>query len=304
MAERMRVVMVRTGLSARSLSVFLFALSEVVLLSLFTVAHTPASEGDPVKTMDVIHGDPGAKFLHKGALPSVDDVPAGPKGDAIRYGFELIVHTQQYLKGNVGNSLTCQNCHLGAGRTPHAAPFVGLYSLYPIYRTKNGMVTTLPMRINSCFRRSMNGKPLPYDSKEMTALVSYMAWLSEGIPVGTEIPERGFPRIEPTRPPNPKEGDRLFTAKCAVCHGLDSEETAVGPHLWGPQSFNNGAGMARIPTMAAFIKQNMPRDQGGTLTEDEAYDLAAFIATKPRPDFPDRIHDYPKGENPDQEPLF
>jgi thiosulfate dehydrogenase len=300
----MGVVMFRTVLSARSFTALLLALSALVFLSSFMVVHGAASEEHPVSKIAGIHGDPSAKFLHKGILPSIDDVPAGPKGDAIRYGFELVVHTQQHLKGNVGNSLTCQNCHLGAGRTPHAAPFVGLSSLYPIYRTKNGMVTTLPMRINSCFRRSMNGKPLPYDSKEMTALVSYMAWLSEGIPVGTEIPERGFPRIDPTRPPNPKHGNKLFTAKCAVCHGLDSEGTPIGPHVWGPHSFNNGAGMARIPTLAAFIRENMPRDQGETLTNDEAYDLAAFIASQPRPDFPDRIYDYPKGDNPDQAPLF
>jgi thiosulfate dehydrogenase len=89
-----------------------------------------------------------------------------------------------------------------------------------------------------------------------------------------------------------------------VCHGLNSEETAVAPHLWGPYSFNNGAGMARIHTLAAFIRQNMPRDQGDTLTKDEAYDLAAFISSQPRPDFPDRIHDYPKGHEPDEAPLF
>ena len=298
--------MVRTRLSARSLPAFLLTLSGMVLFSLLIVAHAVAAAAadNPVKKMDAIHGDPGAKFLHRGILPSVDDVPAGPKGEAIRYGFELVVHTQQHLKENVGNSLTCQNCHLGAGRTPYAAPFVGLYSLYPIYRTKNDKVTTLEMRINSCFRRSMNGTPLPYDSKEMTALISYMAWLSEGIPVGTEIPERGFPPIQPTRPPDPKQGSQLFTAKCAVCHGLDSKETAFAPHLWGPQSFNNGAGMARISTLAAFIRQNMPRDQGDTLTKDEAYDLAAFIAGQPRPDFPDRIYDYPKGGNPDHAPLF
>jgi len=299
--------MIWTGLSSQRLNAFLLALGVALLLPV-QMAHTEASDRKPVKTpsraLKVIHGDTSSKFLHKGTLPSIDEIPAGPKGEAIRYGFELITHTPELLKKHVGNTLTCQNCHLGAGRIPHAAPFVGLHSLYPIYRTKNDRVNTLEMRINSCFRRSMNGTPLPYDSKEMTAMVSYMAWLSEGIPAGAAIPERGFPRIKPTRSPDPKQGSRLFTAKCAVCHGVDGQGTSVAPPLWGPHSFNNGAGMARIPTMAAFIRQNMPRDQGGTLTVDEAYDVAVYVGSQPRPDFPDRIHDYPKGDNPDKAPLF
>ena len=303
-----RVIMVQTYVITLRLLVFWLALLGMVLHVQDRWAHAETPDANPAETRsqtpNITHGDSNLRFVHSGSLPSLDEIPAGPKGEAIRYGFKLVTQTPKLLKAYLGNTLTCQNCHLGAGRTPHAAPFVGVYSLYPIYRTKNDRVNTLEMRINACFRRSMNGKPLEHDSNEMAALVSYMAWLSEGIPAGTEIPERGFPRIHPTRQPDSKQGNRLFTAKCAVCHGVDGQGTAVAPPLWGPQSFNNGAGMARVPTLAAFIRQNMPRDQGGTLTEDEAFDVAVFVTSQPRPDFPDRIHDYPKGHNPDNAPLF
>ena len=66
----------------------------------------------------------------------------------------------------------------------------------------------------------------------------------------------------------------------------------------GPDSFNNGAGMNRLLTTTRFIRQNMPLGASHTATvlnDDEAYDVAAFILSKPRPskahleaDFPAR----------------
>ena len=250
-----------------------------------------------------VHGSPATGFSLLPSLPSLEDLPPGEKGVAIRFGYELIVNTQQHLKEYVGNALNCRSCHLDAGRTPYAAPFVGVYAAYPMYRSRNAMMNTLERRINDCFERSMNGKDLPYDSDEMGALVTYMAWLSTGIPTGTIIPERGYPRIKTTRPPDPANGKTLFTAKCAVCHGLDGQGTAVAPPLWGPHSFNTGAGMAKLDTAAAFIWQNMPRDQGDTLSTDQAYDLAAYMLSQPRPVFAKAAADHPKGSKPD-ESLF
>jgi thiosulfate dehydrogenase len=42
----------------------------------------------------------------------------------------------------------------------------------------------------------------------------------------------------------------------------------------------------------------MPLGQAGTLNEEEAYDLAAFINSQPRPEFPRRAQDWPKGGKP------
>ena len=69
--------------------------------------------------------------------------------------------------------------------------------------------------------------------------------------------------------------------------------------------FNIGAGMARTYTAAAFVKRNMPIAFGthfplgqGGLTDQEAVDVAEYFSHMPRPDFPDKVKDWPKGGKP------
>ena len=153
--------------------------------------------------------------------------------------------------------------------------------------------------------RSMNGKALPLDSPEMNAMLSYMAWLSKGVPTGVSVAGRGFKRLIPQRPSDPVQGQRLYIAQCALCHGVDGQgmvspnNTYGFPALWGPRSFNIGAGMARLHTAAAFIKWNMPLGQGGSLSDQDAYDIAAYFTHQPRPDFPGKEQDWPQGGKPD-----
>ena len=93
-------------------------------------------------------------------------------------------------------------------------------------------------------------------------------------------------------------GKQVFATICAVCHGPDGQGTAVAPPLWGPKSFNIGAGMSRLHTAARFIHQLMPRDRPGILTPQQAYDAAAYVVSRPRPDFPGKENDWPKGGAP------
>lgn len=237
------------------------------------------------------------------APPSEESIPQDARGQEIRYGLQLVTETRTRLPEHVGNSLSCTNCHLEAGRKPKAAPFVGVYAAFPQYRARSARVDTLEDRINDCFQRSLDGKPLARDSREMRAMVTYMAWLSEGVPVGKQPEGSGIPKIKSGRKPDPEAGKALYAASCMACHGPDGAGMGTFPPLWGPHSFNLGAGMARLNTAAAFIKWNMPLGKGGSLSNEEAYDLAAYVLSHQRPDFAAKDLDWPQGGKPEDAPY-
>lgn len=235
--------------------------------------------------------------------PSPETIPGGRQGEQIRIGYEVVTHTQEFAKPYVGNVLNCTNCHLDGGLNPNAASFVGLSVVYPEYRARVDRRMTLADRINECFERSLNGRALPPDSSKLQAVVAYIEWLSKGIPPGSSIPWRGIPRLKSDKPPDPAKGKQVFAAKCAFCHGSDGQGTISAPPVWGQNSYNIGAGMARVSVAASFIKANMPRSWGWSLSDDEAFDVAAYINSQPRPDFPGKIHDWPKGGKPADSPY-
>jgi thiosulfate dehydrogenase len=236
--------------------------------------------------------------------PAESAIPGGPEGDAIRLGKRLLTDTRKQLPDNVGNGLNCSNCHLNAGTVAFAAPFVGLWGMFPEYRSRSGTINSLQERINDCFLRSMNGKPLAWDSKEMNAILMYVRWLSTGVPTGTEVTGRGMGTIDTVRVANAAHGKTLYEQKCASCHGdaIDAaRDPAVGyifPPLWGRDAFNTGAAMARTYTAAAFIKHNMPLGRGNTLSDQEAIDIADYVTHQPRPAFAPAKNDWPKGGRP------
>jgi thiosulfate dehydrogenase len=131
-----------------------------------------------------------------------------------------------------------------------------------------------------------------------------MKWLSGGVPTGTNVTGRGFEKIDTALKPDREHGKAIYAQRCAACHGAEGQGLPnpqggyAMPPLWGKDSFNVGAGMARTYTAAAFVKHNMPLGQGGTLTAQEAVDVAAFFTHQPRPDFAARTKDWPKGDRP------
>jgi thiosulfate dehydrogenase len=236
--------------------------------------------------------------------PDEKSIPSGPMGDAIRLGQQIVTQTPVYAKKYSGNALNCTSCHLNGGRQKNASPWVGIWGVFPEYRPRNAKVNALQDRINDCFQRSMNGKPLPYDSDEMHGVLAYMHWLSQGVPTAMDVDGRGFLRISAPKAPDAERGKQVYAEKCTVCHGADGKgqygpkgET-VFPPLWGPKSFNIGAGMARLNTAAAFVKTAMPLGQGGTLSDQDAFDVAYYFTQQPRPDFKDKNKDWPKGDKP------
>jgi thiosulfate dehydrogenase len=231
--------------------------------------------------------------------------PDGPVGVAVALGRRILTHTPANAPAFAGSVLNCTSCHLDGGRTPWAAPWVGIWGVFPEYRSRNAKVNALQDRINDCFERSLNGRPLPPESREMIGILAYMQWLSREVPTGKSAAGRGFLRIKSPKTPDPVRGEQIYSQKCAVCHGEAGQGISapsgdmIYPPLWGSKSFNIGAGMARLNTAAAFVKANMPSGQGGSLTDQDAFDVAAFFTHQPRPDFARKLEDWPMGDKPD-----
>jgi thiosulfate dehydrogenase len=212
-------------------------------------------------------------------------------------GRAILLATRDSLPHNVGNSLRCASCHLDNGLRPNAMPWVGSYARFPQYRARSGKVDLIEDRINDCFERSMNGKALAPAGRDMRDIVAYLAFLSTGIPVGAQMDGQGLARLKPLNG-DLHRGVAIFASTCTRCHGANGQGTTLAPPLWGPHSYNVGAGMANIITAASFIHRVMPIDRAQQLTEQQAFDVATYINTRPRPDFPKKVHDWPRGGKP------
>lgn len=242
--------------------------------------------------------------IMKVAMPDVSTIPNDELGQSIKDGMDIVTHTYKRMPDNVGNRLNCTSCHMNNGSQPFASPWNGVPGVYPQYRARSGKVNSIEDRINSCFTRSLNGKALDVNSQEMKNIVAYMMWLSKGIPVGSSPEGRGFVKVDNNLTPNPENGKALFAQKCVTCHGTEgqgnynADGTYTYPAIAGKDSFNDGAGMARTYTAAAFIKGNMPFGQPNTLSDQEAVDIAEYFTHLDRPVFANKAKDWPKGGAP------
>jgi len=232
--------------------------------------------------------------------------------EMIKYGYALIAETYKYIgpeNGNprmiyAGNNLSCKNCHLDAGTKKFAAPYIGVTGRFPQYRGREDVIGSIEERINGCMERSMNGKKLPTDSKEMRAMVSYMSWLGKDVPGGHKVKGAGFTKITiPDRAVDLENGKKVYDAQCIACHGENGagvkNTDGLGytyPPLWGDDTYNHGAGMNRVLTAAAFIKGNMPfgaTADNPMISDEDAYDVAGYIDSKQRPLKANTDVDYP-----------
>jgi thiosulfate dehydrogenase len=266
----------------------------IVALVLF-VACTQPNDDRVTPAETGVNPDPVTRVAFR--VPDESELKDSTLLASVRRGKALLAFTRDSLPNHVGNRLQCVSCHPDNGTRPNVMPWVGVYARFPQYRSRVGGIQVIEDRINDCFKRSMNGKPLVPESRDMRDIIAYMAFLSSGYPVFAEVDGQSFPRV-PVVTGDTARGATTFAAKCSVCHGADGAGTDVFPALWGDGSYNIGAGMARVQTAAAFIKVAMPQTAPGTLTDQEAYDLATYINTRSRPDFPGKELDWPKGDPP------
>ena len=225
--------------------------------------------------------------------PAEDALPAGEFGEIIKAGRELFTDTSRAAPQFVGNSLRCSSCHLDAGRLANSSPLWAAFVSYPAYRSKTKSVTSYQQRLQGCFEYSMNGRAPPLGAKELVALESYSYWLASGAPIDPKMPGRGYPALKPpAQAADFTRGEQVYSQNCALCHSANGAGQSapdgykVFPALWGADSFNWGAGMGRMSNAAAFIKANMPLGLPGSLSDQQAWDVALYMNSHDRPQDP------------------
>jgi thiosulfate dehydrogenase len=234
--------------------------------------------------------------------PVVDSTPDDPFEMSVYRGLALLTHTRDSLPAYVGGTLNCTSCHLDEGRRPYAAPLVGAYARFPKYMDRSGAVVPIEDRVNYCLTRSLAGSKLPSDSREMQDIVAYLSFISRGVPTGEHVRGEGMAKM-PDLNGDSTRGRTLFVDNCVRCHGDNGAGMGPIPALWGARSFSIGASMARQERAASFIRHNMPFDRPGSLTDQQAYDVAAYITSMARPDSPGKENDWPNGGSPPDVPY-
>jgi thiosulfate dehydrogenase len=225
----------------------------------------------------------------------------------IRSGFRIFTNTPREASRFAPGKMSCNNCHLNGGQRELSLPLVAVAGMFPEYNKRSGRLYSLGDRIVDCFLRSENatgtgeGGLLTTSSKEVLALSAYITWLADGAQVGKNPAWRGRNTITsssliPIERLDSRRGEALFMERCTNCHGEDGQGVAIGDKkagpLWGPDSWNDGAGAARVYTLAGIIRYSMPYLNPDSLTDQEAQELAAFIDSKPRPSYPYKQQDY------------
>ncbi|HEY2849701.1 MAG TPA: c-type cytochrome [Gemmatimonadaceae bacterium] len=268
----------------------------IVALAACTVERAPAppATGSTAVAFDAAAWKP----------PTEADIPPDSLGAAIRRGLALIRFTPESLPRFVKSNMRCVSCHENDGTKPTAAPLMGSHARFPKYLARSGTIITLADRVNFCMTRSLAGEPLPVDSRDMDDILAYLAFISKDVPVGHHlVATDGLIPMKDTLVGDTLRGHTLFASTCAICHQADGSGHSPIPALWGAGSFTIAASMARQERAATFIFHNMPQTAPGSLTEQQAFDLAAYIDSHPRPDAPLKENDWPHGGAPRDVPY-
>lgn len=270
----------------------------------------PAERNAP--EFNMVTADDANEDIGSYTLPQDTAITDEPNADEIFYGKRLLNETKRLLPEHVGAQMNCNSCHISQGKVPLGDPYINSYNTYPRVMPRSGTEVDLEARINGCFQRSMNGQPLDRESPEMLAMMAYMEWLSQNTPRNQKVDINNAGEIDSSLTPDPVRGEKIYQAQCASCHGdngegiKDSRGDIVFPPLWGDESFNIGAGMARTYKAAAFVKYNMPMGiqtkglwgHGNVLSDQDAVDVAQYFTHQPRPDFSGKVNDWPSGKKP------
>lgn len=292
------------------LVIVVLVISLVLLPFILTHTNQPGKSDARVKEVMATNEERSKEQVTYWLAPDIETIKDEVQKQQVLYGKDLVAHTAKYLGPNgavlkISNGMNCQNCHLNAGTVVYGNNYGSVASTYPKFRSRSGAVENTYKRINDCFERSLNGKGLDTTGKEMQAMVAYINFIGSNVDKGKKAVGSGFKDLAYLdRAADSVSGKNIYSSKCQSCHQLNGEGVFnadktefIYPPLWGNNSFNDGAGLYRLSNMAKYVKYNMPFGttyQSPQLSDEEAWDVAAFVNSQARPhinfskDWPDK----------------
>jgi thiosulfate dehydrogenase len=318
-SEQKKAIVKALGFAIWILSSWVIFLIGFTVYSFYIIHHKPDASELVIGTSP--HKKDSGKPQNLFWLPPAESTLDGnPDKDQILYGKKIVSNTALYFgpKGKVAarstNGMNCQNCHLEAGTKIFGNNYSAVATTYPKYRARSGKTETIYKRVNDCFERSLNGKGLDTNSKEMQAISQYIQWLGKDVEKGKKPEGSGLKEMTILdRACDPVKGKVIYMEKCQVCHSKNGDGQTdpktggfVYPPLWGPKSYNVGAGLYRISNFARYVKTNMPlgsTHKSAQLSDEEAWDVAAFVNSQEHP-AKDLSEDWPNiSEKPFDHPF-
>lgn len=303
-------------------------LAPLLAAGLWLVASAHAADVSPHSVGDSLDTSAAQALLARHASrpkqpwrePNEANIPAGPEGDQIREGIDLLRNTSRRVgklapdpaKRMNWNSLNCVNCHQAGpsglpGTKPYTLPLVNAVNDYPKFDTKSGKVISLEQRTMGMFGAAP--VPIKADAPEFQAILAYLRWLARETQPGAAMEGAGLlPMPVVARAADPVRGQRLYGQKCQACHGVDAQgqkhaDFAAGggylfPPLAGDDTYDNAGHMFAVPLLARYIWASMPFGASydkPQLTPEEALDIAAYVNddAMPRRQNPNRVKLYP-----------
>ena len=290
----------------RLIFLFLSLVGTIILIAIILITYK--EEEEIIDQIDVLDGT----ILEWDAEKLIINNPK--VADLVKNGYYLVAESSKFMgplakdpsKRYSGNNLSCTNCHLNGGTLSGSASWIDILDRFPQFRGRENKIGTIEERINGCMERSMNGIKLDETSSQMKGIIAYIDWISKELNDLNSKNFKGYPAIKiPEVAVDLKIGSKIYEQECLLCHakngeGIRYENFEKGylyPPLWGDDSYNDGAGMHRVITAAAFIKNNMPYLQATwekpKLTDEEAFHVAGYINSFQRPEKQNKTADFP-----------
>lgn len=204
--------------------------------------------------------------------PSMDDLdPDDELTPFIERGKDLLDGSES-ISDEEGDKLSCMSCHADGDDTDGES-LVGVTSEYPKYDDRNDAVITMEEKVNDSIMHTLNGEPISYDSEEMRSIIAFLTYISKGESYEEHQDDK---TVEDFSNPDLDNGEALYEKKI---------KDASPPDLFGKNSFTDGSTLSRMSVMTDYVKNYLPEDDPGSLSDQEATDAAAYILSQDRPEW-------------------